>query len=160
MSDKKVPEKNGIQGSSRIAGKDESARISRQDLRLRIKKENREKLNMDHLPKKQEKIYAKNTSNYSFLLTKPAAANSTACFVATAAFGGAMQEEVKFLRKYRDNYLREYYAGRIFIKVYEKVGPGGAEFIKDREYLKKPVRQILRIIIKGIRSTWKGSEKE
>lgn len=45
------------------------------------------------------------------------------CFVATAAYGHRMHPEVVALRRFRDNHLVRFAAGRAFIRLYWKAGP-------------------------------------
>ncbi len=62
------------------------------------------------------------------------------CFIATAAYGTPMAEEVKLLSEFRDEYLLTNELGRGFVAFYYKHGPQWAEFISDNEELKSLVR--------------------
>ncbi len=61
---------------------------------------------------------------------------SELCFVATRVFG-EMHPNTVFLRNWRDNSLRNYLPGRIFIKLYRRIGPSLAKL--------PPGSQILRL---------------
>ena len=62
------------------------------------------------------------------------------CFVATAAYGTPMAEEVEILRVFRDEYLRANRVGRGLIHLYYDVSPPIADFITKHPGLKPPVR--------------------
>ena len=62
------------------------------------------------------------------------------CFIATAAFGSAVESHVKVLRAFRDTYLIPYTLGRIFVRTYYKYSPPLAQFISKHEILKIAVR--------------------
>ncbi|MFH1453626.1 MAG: CFI-box-CTERM domain-containing protein [Armatimonadota bacterium] len=69
------------------------------------------------------------------------------CFIATAAYGTPVAEEVMVLRKFRDKYLIHSAPGRIFVKNYYRYSPPVAEFIKDKPGLKAAVRIMLKPLI-------------
>jgi hypothetical protein len=52
------------------------------------------------------------------------------CFVATAAFGSVMQPEVRLLRRFRDERLAKFAAGRAFIRAYNSFGPALAAVVR------------------------------
>jgi len=58
------------------------------------------------------------------------------CFVATATMNDENHPVVVSLRWFRDNYLVRYYAGRMFIQLYWRVGPCLAETIVQYPVLK------------------------
>jgi len=62
------------------------------------------------------------------------------CFIATAAFGSPMENEVEILRLLRDRYLIKQPLGRAFVRLYYRYGPYAAEYIADRETLRQLVR--------------------
>ena len=45
------------------------------------------------------------------------------CYVATAVYGSYDCPEVWMLRRYRDNYLKSFIFGRVFIKIYYSISP-------------------------------------
>ena len=67
-------------------------------------------------------------------------AASGGCFIATAAFGSAMEPHVVTLRKFRDAYLLTNRAGSVFVRFYYRQSPPAAAFIADRAALRAAVR--------------------
>lgn len=72
--------------------------------------------------------------------------NRKGCFVVTACYGDEEHSIVRKFRKFRDNVLAKYSFGRILISFYYEYGPNAAEFIKTKEYIKKPLRKIFTLI--------------
>jgi hypothetical protein len=62
------------------------------------------------------------------------------CFIATAAYGTPMAEEIQILRQFRDEYLLTNAVGRALVGVYYRVSPPIAEFITEHPSLKPIVR--------------------
>jgi hypothetical protein len=65
---------------------------------------------------------------------------SGACFIATAAYGTPMAEEIQILRKFRDEYLLTNQVGQSLVDVYYTVSPPMADFIAEHPSLKPVVR--------------------
>ena len=62
------------------------------------------------------------------------------CFIATAAYGTAMAEEIQILREFRDQYLLPSAVGEALVYFYYKVSPPIAKFIDEHPGLKPIVR--------------------
>jgi len=62
------------------------------------------------------------------------------CFIATAAYGTPMAQEVEILREFRDEYLLTNPVGQALVDFYYKVSPPIAEFITEHPSLKPIVR--------------------
>jgi hypothetical protein len=62
------------------------------------------------------------------------------CFIATAAYGTPLAEEIEILRKFRDEYLMTNPAGQAVVHFYYRVSPPMAEFITEHPSLKPIVR--------------------
>jgi hypothetical protein len=62
------------------------------------------------------------------------------CFIATAAYGTPMAEEIDILREFRDEYLLTNAVGQTLVDFYYKVSPPIAEFITEHPILKPIVR--------------------
>jgi len=62
------------------------------------------------------------------------------CFIATAAYGTPMAEEIQILREFRDEYLLTNPLGQALVGVYYRVSPPIAEFITEHPGLKPIVR--------------------
>ena len=62
------------------------------------------------------------------------------CFIATAAYGTPMAEELQILREFRDGHLLKNPAGQALVGVYYRVSPPMAGFITEHPVLKPIVR--------------------
>ena len=62
------------------------------------------------------------------------------CFIATAAYGTAMAEEIQILREFRDGYLLTNPPGQALVSIYYRVSPPIAAFITEHPGLKPIVR--------------------
>lgn len=69
------------------------------------------------------------------------------CFIATAAFGSALEPHVALLREFRDSFLLTNGPGRLFVDYYYTYSPPLAEFIGQSELLKSIVRVALLPLI-------------
>jgi YVTN family beta-propeller protein len=69
------------------------------------------------------------------------------CFIATAAFGSAMESHVKILKNFRDCYLLTNRVGRGFVRFYYRYSPPVAHFIAKHESLKLLVRYALYPVV-------------
>jgi len=65
------------------------------------------------------------------------------CFIATAAYGTPMAQEIEVLREFRDVYLLTNPLGQAFVDFYYRVSPPMAEFITEHPSLKPIVRAAL-----------------
>jgi len=70
------------------------------------------------------------------------------CFIATAAYGTPMAEEVKILSRFRDQHLLNNNYGKTFVKMYYKYSPRVADYIRHRVWARSVVRLILRPLVK------------
>jgi len=62
------------------------------------------------------------------------------CFIATAAYGTPMAEEIQILREFRDEYLLPNPVGKALVDFYYQVSPPVADFISEHPALKPVVR--------------------
>lgn len=69
------------------------------------------------------------------------------CFIATAAYGTPMAEEVRYLRALRDQYLLGNAPGRAFVDFYYRVSPTLAEAIRERAAWRSFVRAALTPLV-------------
>jgi hypothetical protein len=69
------------------------------------------------------------------------------CFIATAAYGNPMAEEIEVLREFRDEYLLTNSLGQALVDIYYKVSPPIAEFITEHPSLKPIVRAELAPVV-------------
>ena len=65
------------------------------------------------------------------------------CFIATAAYGTPMAEEVRYLRAFRDQYLLTNKPGQWFVELYYRWSPPVADYIRARAVLRTAVRWML-----------------
>ncbi len=73
------------------------------------------------------------------------------CFIATAAYGSYMAQDVVVLRQFRDNYLLTNFPGRFFVKYYYRYSPPIANFIAPHPVLRAVVRFLLTPAVEGIK---------
>ncbi|MBE3025553.1 CFI-box-CTERM domain-containing protein [Janthinobacterium sp. GW458P] len=76
-----------------------------------------------------------------------ASINSSACFIATAAFGTPFASEINVLRHWRDRHLLQSIGGRWFVACYYRTSPPFANFIATRPTLKRLVRWLLQPLL-------------
>jgi len=77
-------------------------------------------------------------SSYSIIANFSGAGSR--CFIATAAYGTPMAEEIEILREFRDEYLLTSPVGKALVGLYYRVSPPIAEFITEHPSLKPIVR--------------------
>jgi hypothetical protein len=80
--------------------------------------------------------------------------SGASCFVATTAFGGVDHPDVRFLRAFRDGYLKYHKSGRAFIKWYWRVGPKMARIVGSNRSLRLITRAALQLLVATIRIFW------
>jgi hypothetical protein len=69
------------------------------------------------------------------------------CFIATAAYGSPLAQEVHILRRFRDRYLLTNAPGRLFVATYYRLGPPLARSIAGHDALRAAVRVPLRPVV-------------
>jgi len=69
------------------------------------------------------------------------------CFIATAAYGSALDPHVATLRAFREEWLRPNLLGRAVIAAYERFSPPLAEWIAERESARAAARWALTPIV-------------
>ena len=82
------------------------------------------------------------------------------CFIATAAYGTPLAEEVRILSQFRDAYLLPNYLGRKLVSLYYKLSPPVAGYIKDNTYLKATVRGMLNPVVWLVKQLFSEDGKE
>jgi hypothetical protein len=65
------------------------------------------------------------------------------CFIATAAYGTPVAEQIDVLREFRDVVLLESTVGSQFVSLYYQLSPPVANFIAGNEFLRTLVRELL-----------------
>ena len=74
-----------------------------------------------------------------------------ACFVATAAYGTPLANEVSHLRQFRDGVLRRSVLGELFVETYYTVGPAFSTVVDHSDPLRHAARDSLSPLIAMIR---------
>ena len=69
------------------------------------------------------------------------------CFVATAAYGTPMADEISVLRRFRDRHLRSNPVGEALVDTYYEVGPSMAAWVSESEMRREAVRTMLQPIV-------------
>lgn len=69
------------------------------------------------------------------------------CFVATAAWGSPMADEIGALRRLRDRHLRTNLLGRALVRAYEHLGPSLAEVIRHDDDRRAVARGLLGPVV-------------
>jgi hypothetical protein len=80
------------------------------------------------------------TINDDYAITATFECGHAMCFIATAAYGTPMAEEIQILPEFRDEYLLTNSMGRVFVDFYYKVSPPIADFVTEHPGLKPIVR--------------------
>ncbi|RJR16492.1 MAG: hypothetical protein C4581_09715 [Nitrospiraceae bacterium] len=73
------------------------------------------------------------------------------CFIATAAYGSYLSEEVQVLRRFRDECLLTNRAGRTFVRYYYEFSPSAADYISGHTTLKSIIRCMLAPVVYSIK---------
>ncbi len=95
-----------------------------------------------------------NTSPLAVLEVKTAdrqAGEVDACFIATAAYGSVMANDVGMLRHMRDSLLKSSVLGELAIETYYTFGPAVAGVVGQSELLRETARDALRPIVRWAR---------
>nr|HEX4315928.1 fibronectin type III domain-containing protein [Kofleriaceae bacterium] len=79
--------------------------------------------------------------------TVAASGQVDACFVATAAYGSLMANDVTMLRRFRDLVLRRSVLGELFVESYYTFGPPVAGVVGESELLRASARDALAPLI-------------
>jgi hypothetical protein len=74
-----------------------------------------------------------------------------ACFVATAAYGSRMANDVEMLRHFRDSFLQKTALGELAVETYYTFGPGVAGMVSQSEVLRTTARDALSPIVAWVR---------
>ena len=74
-----------------------------------------------------------------------------ACFIATAAYGSLMANDVEMLRHFRDSILQKTVLGELAVETYYTFGPAAAGMISQSELLRETARDALRPLVATVR---------
>ena len=73
------------------------------------------------------------------------------CFIATAAFGSPLADEVEILQSFRDRFLIQNVLGRKFVNCYYRLSPPVADFIKAKPLVKFIIRLHLKQVVRVVK---------
>jgi hypothetical protein len=76
----------------------------------------------------------------------------SSCFIATAAYGSIMANDVEMLRRFRDVMLRSSVLGELAIETYYTFGPAVAGVVSESELLRQSARDVLGPIVSWART--------
>jgi hypothetical protein len=108
-------------------------------------------LKQAHASMPAEKFAALLVANKPRPTQAPAPAKKGPCFVATAAFGSAMQPEVELLQRFRDERLSRHAAGMFAIRVYNSIGPPLAGLVRRSALCRRIAREAIRALCAVLR---------
>jgi hypothetical protein len=75
-----------------------------------------------------------------------------ACFVATAAYGSVLANDVEMLRRFRDMFLRHSVLGELAVETYYTFGPPVAGVVGESDLLRSTAREILTPLVTRVRA--------
>ncbi len=73
------------------------------------------------------------------------------CFVATAAYGSTMANDVEMLRRFRDVFLEKTVLGELAVEAYYTFGPAVAGVVGESELLRATARAVLQPIVQIVK---------
>ena len=75
-----------------------------------------------------------------------------ACFIATAAYGSLLANDVEMLRRFRDLAMKHSVLGELAVETYYTFGPTAAGIIGESELLRWTAREVLAPIVTRVKS--------
>jgi len=82
-----------------------------------------------------------------------------ACFVATAAYGSLLANDVELLRRFRDAALRSNVLGELAVETYYTFGPAPAGVIANSELLRASARAVLAPLVGAVKASVSASRE-
>jgi Fibronectin type III domain len=74
-----------------------------------------------------------------------------ACFIATAAYGSVMANDVDMLRRFRDALLRRSVLGELAVETYYTFGPAVGNVVGESDLLRHTARELLAPVVDGVK---------
>jgi len=74
-----------------------------------------------------------------------------ACFIATAAYGSLLANDVEMLRRFRDSLLKHSVLGELAVETYYTFGPPVAGVVGESDLLRSTARDVLTPIVNRVR---------
>ncbi|MGN6104172.1 MAG: fibronectin type III domain-containing protein [Kofleriaceae bacterium] len=91
-------------------------------------------------------------STLRFATTARTSGEVDACFVATAAYGSLLANDVEMLRHFRDALLRRTVLGELAVQAYYTFGPAVAGAVGESELLRETARAVLDPLVRAVAS--------
>jgi hypothetical protein len=86
-----------------------------------------------------------------FTTADPQSGEVDACFIATAAYGSMMANDVGMLRHFRDTMLKSTVLGELAVETYYTFGPPVAGVVGESELLRATARAVLAPLVASVR---------
>jgi hypothetical protein len=90
-------------------------------------------------------------TTFQFTTAERAVGEVDACFVATAAYGSVMANDVELLRRFRDSVLQKTVLGELAVEAYYTFGPAVSGVVGESDLLRTTARSILDPIVERVR---------
>jgi hypothetical protein len=74
-----------------------------------------------------------------------------ACFIATAAYGSVLANDVEMLRRFRDRMLKRSVIGELAVETYYTFGPAVAGVVGESDLLRSTARSFLAPVVRWVR---------
>ncbi|HEY4240236.1 MAG TPA: fibronectin type III domain-containing protein [Kofleriaceae bacterium] len=91
-------------------------------------------------------------ATYSFTTLDRISGEVDACFIATAAYGSKLANDVELLRHVRDSLLQRSALGELFVETYYTFGPAVAGSIGESDLLRATARDALGPLVRRVRT--------
>ena len=75
------------------------------------------------------------------------------CFIATAAYGSPLHQDLRLFRKFRDRVLLQHPLGQYGVQLYYRWSPPLADFISQHQWLRVSVRSLLAVPASLLKAT-------
>lgn len=85
--------------------------------------------------------------------------SSEGCYIATAVYGSYDSPQVRVLRKYRDDVLKQTVFGRLFIKIYYALSPTLVKYFGNKKWFRIPWKHFLDKKVAKLMKTKHGDKK-
>ncbi|HEX7837980.1 MAG TPA: fibronectin type III domain-containing protein [Kofleriaceae bacterium] len=88
----------------------------------------------------------------TFTTAPPKIGEVDACFIATAAYGSVLANDVEMLRRFRDRMLKRSVLGELAVETYYTFGPTVAGVVGESDLLRSSARDLLAPVVSWVRA--------
>lgn len=88
----------------------------------------------------------------TFTTAPPKIGEVDACFIATAAYGSVLANDVEMLRRFRDRMLKRSVLGELAVETYYTFGPTVAGVVGESDLLRRAARDLLAPVVSWVRA--------